>query len=434
MSTNVHAPAPPVRTGVSLPRLRFAVFSTRNFVFLLAVLAMNFTLMRPSPVDLLYILSFLVTALYLTLWPQQEVTRRSLTFSLILGAWAVSYMLASLPHLAEDFVTFELLAKTFAISIGFIGAFVSMTWERRHFETFMRFYIASCVIASMLGAVGFVLQHELLTWDGRAKGLIDDPNMYGTFLIPAAVFCAYMLARPRSNKLVLLGAMAVILLGILLSFSRIAVVAAGFCLFGYIFYQNRRHPRRLVLIGSGVLVIGISLFGIGSLISPEFSEILLDRLTFAKAYDLGEQGRYARYMLVIPMILQNPIGVGVLQLEKIFPEPIHNIWLSSFVNYGWGGGVAWVTLVVASFVVSLRNHRRTGSEIPIVLLFALIGVVLGATLHEGEHWRHMWLCFGLVWGFSAANFMPRPVAGRGPRASVVQPRPAHDSGQRAPLR
>src|SRR5690606_6690145 len=131
------------------------------------------------------------------------------------------------------------------------------------------------VIASMLGAVGFVLQHELLTWDGRAKGLIDDPNMYGTFLIPAAVFCAYMLARPRSNKLVLLGAMAVILLGILLSFSRIAVVAAGFCLFGYIFYQNRRHPRRLVLIGSGVLVIGISLFGVGSLISPEFSEILL---------------------------------------------------------------------------------------------------------------------------------------------------------------
>jgi O-antigen ligase len=148
-------------------------------------------------------------------------------------------------------------------------------------------------------------------------------------------------------------------------------------------------------------------------------------------------------LLVLPMIMQNPIGVGVLQLEKIFPEPIHNIWLSSFVNYGWGGGVAWVTLVIASFVVSLRNTRRTGSEIPLVLLFSLIGVILGASLHEGEHWRHMWLCFGLVWGFNAANFAadkaparrrtaPGPV--RAPRPQVARRGPAYPEGQRAPLR
>ena len=41
---------------ISLSGLRFAVFSTRNFVFLIAILAMNFTLFRPSPVDLLYVL------------------------------------------------------------------------------------------------------------------------------------------------------------------------------------------------------------------------------------------------------------------------------------------------------------------------------------------------------------------------------------------
>ena len=443
MSMDIQTRAMPPKLGVSLPALRFAVFSTRNFVFLCAVLAMNFTLMRPSPVDLLFIGSFIITLAYLTLLPQQEVTRRAMIFSLVLGGWAVSYMLASLPHLHEDFVAFELLAKTFAISIGFIGAFVSISWERRHFETFMKVYVVSCAIAAVLGTVGFVLQHGLLTWDGRAKGLIDDPNMYGTFLIPAVVFCAYLLARPGSNRLLLLGAMALILLGILLSFSRIATVATAVCLFGYIFYQNRKYPRRLVMIVGSVLGIGMALFAIASLLSPEFTVKLLDRLTFAKAYDLGEEGRYARYLLVLPMIMQNPIGVGVLQLEKIFPEPIHNIWLSSFVNYGWGGGVAWVTLVIASFVVSLRNTRRTGSEIPLVLLFSLIGVILGASLHEGEHWRHMWLCFGLVWGFNAANFAadkpaarrrtgPAPV--RTPRPQVARRSPAYPEGQRAPLR
>ena len=88
--------------GVSLSGVRFALFSTRNLVFWLAVLAMNFTLMRPSPVDLLFIGSFLVTLVYMTFYPKLEVTRRALYLALLLGAWAVSYFLASLPHLGEE--------------------------------------------------------------------------------------------------------------------------------------------------------------------------------------------------------------------------------------------------------------------------------------------------------------------------------------------
>jgi hypothetical protein len=370
------------------------------------VLAMNFTLMRPSPVDLLFIASFLITLVYMTLFNRLEVTRRAVYLALLLGGWAVSFFLASMPHLGEEFVAFELIAKTFAISIGVIGAFVSMTWNRRHFETFMAVYIVSCVIASMIGTVGFLTQMELLTWDGRAKGLIDDPNMYGSFLIPAVVFCAYFLSRGQGNWVLLSGALAIALLGILLSFSRIAVVAALVCFFAYIFFHNRGHPRRVMLIVGGIVVTGILLFVFASLSSAEFTAKLMDRLTFAKSYDLGEEGRYHRYLLVLPMIMQNPIGVGVLQLEKIFPEPIHNIWLSSFVNYGWGGGISYVTLAVGSVVVSLRNYRRTKNEITIALLISLVGIVFCSTLHEGEHWRHSWLFYGLVWGLNCFNVAP----------------------------
>ncbi len=403
MSTGVDTSRELGAPGVSLDGLRFAVFSTRNMVFLIAVLAMNYTLMRPSPVDMLFIGSFLITLLHLMLFQQQVVTRRAVFLSLLLGAWAMSYFIASLPHLGQEFVAFELLAKTFAISIGVIGAFVSMSWNQRHFETFMMVYIASCVIASLLGTVGFLTQMELLTWDGRAKGLIDDPNMYGSFLIPAVVFCAYFLSRGQGSKVLLSGALAIALLGILLSFSRIAVVAAIVCLTAYVFFHNRRNPRRLVLIIGGLVMTSVVLFVIAGLTSAEFTAKLMDRLTFAKDYDLGEEGRYHRYLLVLPMIMQNPIGIGVLQLEKIFPEPIHNIWLSSFVNYGWGGGISYVTLAVGSVVVSLRNYRRTGNELPIVLLISLVGIIFCSSLHEGEHWRQSWLFYGLVWGLSAAN-------------------------------
>jgi hypothetical protein len=411
------APRDTRAVGVSLTALRFAVFSTRNMVFLIAVLAMNYTLMRPSPVDLLFILSLLITLAYMTLYQKIEVTRRAIFLILILGGWALSYLVASLPHYAEPFVGFELLAKTFAISIGMIGAFVSMTWTRRHFETFMRVYILSCVIASILGTIGFLTQMPLLTWDGRAKGLIDDPNMYGSFLIPALVFCAYFMSRGQGSKLLLSGAMAMVLLGILLSFSRIAVVASLVCFFAYIFFHNRRRPRRLILIISGLVATGIVLFALASFTSAEFTDKLFDRLTFAKSYDLREEGRYHRYVLVLPMIMQNPIGVGVLQLEKIFPEPIHNIWLSSFVNYGWGGGVSYIILAVGSIVVSLRNYRRTKNEVAIALFISLVGIIFCSSLHEGEHWRHGWLFYGLVWGLNPLNAglgapsAPQPAAG-----------------------
>lgn len=416
---------------VSLGALQVAVLSTRNMVFLMAVLAMNFTLFRPSPVDLLYITAFLCTLFYLTLSPARGVTRRAVFLALIVGAWAVSYFVASAPHIGEDQVAFELLAKTFSIAIGVIGAFVSMNWNKRHFETFMKVYVISCCIASVLGTVGFLLQNELLTWDGRAKGLIDDPNMYGSFLIPAVIFCAYLLTRTRANKVFFLGAMLLVLLGIFFSLSRIALVAALACLLAFIFFQNRRNPRRLLLILLGLVMAAVLLPGLVSIASPEFSERFLERLTLAQPYDLGEQGRYGRYLLVLPMIMQDPIGVGVLQLEKIFPEPIHNIWLSSFVNYGWGGGISWIILAVGSAVVSIRNYRRTHSDIPVALLASLVGIVMCATLHEGEHWRHMWLFFGLVWGVNIFCIGTTPPARK---ATTRRPQVASAQGQSGPTR
>lgn len=411
--------------------LRFAVFSTRNFIYMIAVIAMNYTLMRPSPVDMLFILSFIITLFSIAIAEKRQVTVRVMFLSLLLASWAVSYILASLPHLAEKNVVFELLAKTFAISIGLIGAFVSMTWNKRHFETFMKVYIVSTVIGSLLGTFGFIRQIPALTWDGRARGLIDDPNMYGSFLLPGLIFSAYFLFNSRGAKLYYMGAMALILLGILLSFSRIAVVAASIMLVAYVVFQNRKYPRRLILMMLSLLLIGMVLFSVASLSSPEFIAKLSDRLTFAKSYDLGEEGRYHRYVLVIPMILSNPIGLGVLQLEKIFPEPIHNIWLSSFVNYGWLGGFTWITLVISSVIVALITYRRTQSSIMIALILSLGGIIMCSSLHEGEHWRHMWLMFGLIWGFCAPNFPPAPAPKRR-RGATRPPAVPRAAGPAAP--
>ena len=77
------------------------------------------------------------------------------------------------------------------------------------------------------------------------------------------------------------------------------------------------------------------------------------------------KARYSRYLLSIPMILENPFGLGMLEIDKYFPEPVHNIFISSFVNYGWLAGVAWILLTLLSFKDCIRepagnaqSHRR----------------------------------------------------------------------------
>lgn len=392
--------------SISLTGVRRTIFKTRNAVFVLAVLAMNYTISRPSPVDILYILTFMITLVYIAVSAKREISKRAMILTLLLWLWISSFIVSSLPFTDDPKVVFEMTAMCFAISIGMIAAFVSMSWDHRYYERFMNVYIVSAVIASVLGTIGFVTQLDALVWDGRARGLFDDPNMYGSFLLPSTIACVYFLSRPNARKLLYVGALGVIMLGVMLSFSRIAQVATFVCLFGFVVFVGRRQPQRLILIIGSIVVAALVLGALASLISPEFTTKFLGRFTLAEPYDSAPEGRYARYVLVLPMILQNPLGIGALQLLKIFPEPIHDIWLSSFVNYGWLSGVTWIVLAVSSVVLSILNYRRTRDDIAIAMLVSLIGVVWCATLHEGEHWRHMWLYYGVVWGFCTANFKP----------------------------
>jgi hypothetical protein len=204
---------------------------------------------------------------------------------------------------------------------------------------------------------------------------------------------------------------------------------------GYVVFLNRLRVQKLAPIILGIVAFGLILFAIIYFASPDYSEKFLQRFTVAQPYDLGREGRYNRYLLVLPMILDNPIGLGLLQLDKIFPEPIHNIWLSSFVNYGWFGGFTWIVLFFSSMVISVQNYRRTRSPIAILLMFSLLGIVMCASLHQGEHWRQLWLFYGLLWGFNPANFVrsAAPPNGLGAHRSIGEERQLAPDAPRLPV-
>lgn len=371
----------------------------RSYLFYLGVIAMNFTLMRPSPVDLIFLL-----ALGLCLFINQPLRKNFAVVLPILALWMFAYIYASIPYASDSNVRFELLAKTFVVTLAILSAYVASSWQKPNFVSFFKVYMTSTTIASCIGIGAFAIGHPELTWDGRARAFIDDPNMYGSFLIPG-VISAIFLIHERKISLFLGTACALIIsVGVMVAFSRIASVALLFVVLSYLGFLNRHRlsvfiPQLIIiaLIALMALILALSL-------SEEFSAKFLERLTFAKSYDLGREGRLGRYLLVLPMILEDARGVGVLQLEYIFPEPIHNIFLSAFVNYGWLGGFSWLVLFFGSFVASIRSYKLTGSNVPIALMLSVLGIIMCAALHEAEHWRHMWLFLGLSWGFSATSF------------------------------
>jgi hypothetical protein len=154
------------------------------------------------------------------------------------------------------------------------------------------------------------------------------------------------------------------------------------------------------------------------LTNDTFAEMLTGRFKIAEEYDLGYFGRYNRYLLSVPLILDHPLGLGLFEIDKIFPEPIHNIWISSFLNYGWLAGFAWTLLMALSVQQAWYNWKRSGDELFLLVLFCWLSVISCAMLHQAERWRFLWLFTGMLWGLNYRNFIP---ASREAPASEEQP-------------
>ncbi len=386
------------------PGITAGLFKTRNFLFFVAILLMQWTLPRPAPGDLVFIAAFVPSLLI-----NPSVNRQALVFVALVLIWTVSVFVSSVHVIQDTEVQFQLLAHTFVVALAFTACLVALSWGERDFHKFLKVYLASCCIAAALGMVGFVGHIDLLLWDGRAKGLFDEPIAYGAFLLPGVFGALYMLSY-RLGRVFPLIALVLCIAGVVLSFSRADVFALAVIGPLYFIVLNRNRPSRaiaILLIGAFVVV---TLVGIALVSFPGFEEKLMSRATLAESYDLGRLGRYNRYLLSVPLILEHPLGLGMLQIDKYFPEPIHNVFISSFLNYGWLAGVAWILLTLLSFKIALGNERATKSPIAVWLSFSLLAQLPCAMLQQVEHWRHLWLLLGLLWGFNARNFAPAPRA------------------------
>lgn len=400
----------------------------RDAFFLIALVLLNLTLFRPSPVDVGFILALVTTVIC-----RQHLTAGAVFFIMLVLAWYASLFQASFKLIEDEEVSYQMWKIGFATTIGLCACLVAVHWDGTALRRFLRVWIFSATIAATLGIAGFAGGIEDFVWDGRAKGLFDDPNMYAAFLLPALMGCLHLLTTGEGRRWLYGTAFAWLTLGILLSFSRVGIAAFVILAPALLVILNRRALGRTLLYGGFAGLAILSAIACAALFIDGFDDKVLDRFTLAKDYDLGEQGRLNRYVNSVDFILSAPRGLGLLVYERMHPEPIHNIWISSFMNYGWLAGFAWSFLVLFAVVLSLRNYRATRDPIVLTLMLGWLGIFSCALLHEAERWRHLWLMTGLLWGLNAGNWRTdaaalvqrvRPARKRPVSPDAPAPRPA----------
>jgi len=386
-------------------------------VFLLLAIS-SVVFIEPAPYDVL-----LVALLICFFAAGMGVPREVRLAALLLGVFTFGNLLASALS-PEPFGTLRSLSiRTYMVLAWLFFVCLVASDPQRILPAIWKGYLVAAVGAAIFGIFeyyGFI--HNVL-WAGgqRAKGPFKDPNVYGPFLVPAALYCIARLRRARATTTFVYGSILLVIgLGILLSFSRGAWINLGVSslLLLALVLATRRPFREKVSAGivSTVAVLAIALVVVGALSFTTAYQRFEDRAVFAKNYDVREGGRFYTQKLALERIGRSPFGVGPGRTDDVFGLEPHNLYLHVLVEGGWLAGLSFYGVIGLTFLHA-RRLMRWASPLRdefIVIVSALAGILTQSFFIDSTHWRHLWLMLGLAWGLIAVaarqGVLRRPVS------------------------
>jgi hypothetical protein len=367
-----------------------------------------FVMDEPAPYELLLCTAFFVWCAF-----GLRLNRHMMPMTVLLIVYLAGGFL-SLTQIEKPLasVIYVLTTGLLVVSAIFWAAVMSHDTERR-MRLLKNGYIASALVASLLGIAGYFHLFpgaDIFTLYDRIKGTFKDPNVFGPFVVLPIVFLYRDILTNRLReslfKVVLL---LVLLLAVFLAFSRAAWGMTAFAILFVTFLgfltEKRAIGRLRIVIYFGLGMTVIALLLVVALSIPAISDLFQQRAQFVEDYDAGHLGRFSRHILGFFLVQQRPLGIGPLQFAKLFGEDEHNMWLKGFTTYGWLGGFAYMILVVwtlwAAGRLLLKPRPWTGYLHCIFAVF--LGQVMIHNVIDNDHWRHLFLIYGLLWGIVAAD-------------------------------
>jgi hypothetical protein len=372
----------------------------------LGILLTAFVWFEPSPPDLVFgvvIAVALVTGRF-------TLGRIPLAVSTLLGAFLALNLFASVDvvdaNRAAFFFAITLYLAIFAL---WFGAYVDSTPRAR---LVVKAYLTAAVLSAVLATLALYVQfpgHNTLVVGPRAKGLFKDPNVYGAFLVPAALILLEEIVRPRLLRLrapAKLALVSAVTVGILFSFSRAAWLnaAVGLVVMLAMLALRRGGGRRAIAVVAVVLSATAVLFVTVAVTS---SVSFIEQRAHFQRYDVK---RFGAQLSGVQDAVQYPLGIGPGQFELLSPVSAHSTYVRALAEEGLLGLLLLLALMVLTLFLAVRNAeagRDTYGIGSAALLAAWCGLLANSVFIDTLHWRHLWLVAALIWAAAA-----RPSWGR----------------------
>jgi hypothetical protein len=401
LATRAPAHAPGLTIGTE--RLRLAL------LFLMMV-GGAFVFAEPSPYEigaLLAVAGFAATGAI-----RLRPAHLPLLFILIL--YGLGLTVSAIPVFgATKVVPWVAVSWYLAVTMVFFAVIATENTEAR-LAAILRGWTIAALIASVAGLAGYFRlvpgAFDLFTLYGRAKGTFNDPNVFGPFLVLPMLMAMQAFYRGTLRQAVPAAAiLAVLMLGLLLSFSRgawIHFAMSAAIMTGLLFLTARSGAERarivlVVLAGLAVLALLIGL----ALSIDTIAALMRERASLSQSYDSGPMGRFGRHAYGWQMALERPLGIGPLQFHRFFPEDPHNVYLNSFMAGGWLSGLLYLVLVGVTLFLGLAASlkRAPWQPVTIAVFATFAGLAFEGQIIDTDHWRHFWVLAGLLWGLALAN-------------------------------
>jgi O-antigen ligase len=325
------------------------------------------------------------------------------------------------------FVTINILSMTEVIAVGHAAIFLTITiylavfsiWLANYVDGPRRArivfgaYLFAAVTSALIGVLAVIAplpgKEAFLYGGDRAMALFKDPNVFGPFLVPAALILLEDILRPRVLRVrpSLKAAMLMLLvLGVVLSFSRAAWLnlALGIFLLFAVLLVSRNSARQALRLLTLLLVFAAATIAV---LSATGSIHFLDERASVQHYD---NQRFGAQKFGIDYAEHHPLGAGPGQFDVISPISAHSTYVRVLVEQGFLGLAILVAIILVTVVLAVRNCTLGRSTYGIgagALLGAWCGALANSFFVDTLHWRHLWLVAALIWA-GAMRGAPRP--------------------------
>lgn len=356
----------------------------------------SIVLIEPAPVDIGVIFLLGVGILFHTIkLPYSNILTGSIFLYILIIANLMSMFeledsTAGLKYFA---ITFYLVLSWFLI-IGLIGQY----GDRAVRILFNGYTIAALFAASIgiLSYFGVIPWQDTLMKVGRVQGLFKDPNVFGPFLIPIALYAYSKLENTwKNNKIWWLLILLTMALGIFLSYSRAAWGNFLITFLVYIILRFFIKPSFKFLISFFLILVILSAALMYVLSIPSINAMFNERFEY-QGYD---DDRFSNQAVALSLGFENPFGIGPGQYEGSIGYATHSSYLRIWAENGFIGFIGFIGFVLATLYRNLRLIFITKKPLFIIIFALALGLLFNSIVVDTIHWRHFWIIFAIPWAY-----------------------------------